>query len=434
MSSSAAMLAAQPTPTRAMCIPAPSSSLKPALTIKASQLAKAHHRVQVPRIIITPPDEPARFSSALPEQTYEKSVLFVPVKTEELGWDEHGLYWNGTYAYPVHQIYDKEGSPIGRRRKGPQGYRFEEYYGNKKPRRPSTSSHMDDTVEEASVRLEEPAPARIQGYNRASTSGQDEQEHIEKPAECDEDEAASPTSPTLSVASDLTETEDSSSVCDDSSSLWSRSGAASDDAESECTSPGVMSPRTDAEEGELSADALSAKLSDLAPTERVSKTTWTSLGTLPSSIVSPSRSSSLPEPSSRNKLDLSNEHRSSSTMIVSSPTEQRRYSTPSAYSSIIQDLVISPFAKQSASPLRSATLPRSRSRSSHAASKPSSVLRPPPPSSWTSSGATRSSSATRSSRRSFPSAPESDFDAGWNFEAQGASLSHHWDHSFANHY
>ncbi|KAI3485078.1 hypothetical protein L1887_51752 [Cichorium endivia] len=98
--------------------------------------------------------------------------------------------------------------------------------------------------------------------------------------------------------------------------------------ESECTSPGVMSPRTDAEEGELSADALSAKLSDLAPTERVSKTTWTSLGTLPSSIVSPSRSSSLPEPSSRNKLDLSNEHRSSSTMIVSSPTEQRRYSTP----------------------------------------------------------------------------------------------------------
>ncbi len=136
-----------------------------------------------------------------------------------------------------------------------------------------------------------------------------------------------------------------------------------------------MSPRTDAEEGELSADALSASYSDLAPTERISKTTWTSLGTLPSSTVSPSRSSSLPEPgrATATQLDLSNEHRSSSTMIVSSPTEQRRYSTPSAYSSIIQDLVISPFAKQSASPLRSATLPRSRSRSSHAASKPSSV-------------------------------------------------------------
>ncbi len=135
---------------------------------QASQLAKAITAFKFQGSSSHRPMSPHASRVHSQKQTYEKSVLFVPVKTEELGWDEHGLYWNGTYAYPVHQIYDKEGSPIGRRRKGPQGYRFEEYYGNKKPRRPSTSSHMDDTVEEASVRLEEPAPARILGYNRAS--------------------------------------------------------------------------------------------------------------------------------------------------------------------------------------------------------------------------------------------------------------------------
>ena len=242
----------------------------------------------VPTILITPPDTPPQYSSSIPEQQYEKSVLFVPVKTEELGWDEHGLYWNGTYAYPVHQIYDKEGQPIGRRRKGPAGYRFEEYYHNKKPRRSalslsSSSSSAaavtaDDTVEEASVRLEEPAPARIQSTPQAVL--QEDHSLATTEAAMDEDELPSPASPTLSLASDLTETEDSSSLCDDSNSLWSRNDADSDDGESRCTSPGAMTPPPmDVDSPTpLAAETLSKKLSEMPAADTVNKTSWLSLG------------------------------------------------------------------------------------------------------------------------------------------------------------
>ncbi|KAI3485077.1 hypothetical protein L1887_51751 [Cichorium endivia] len=178
-----------------MCIPAPSSSLKPALTIKASQLAKAHHRVQVPRIIITPPDEPARFSSALPEQTYEKSVLFVPSRPRN--WAGTSTACTGTAPTPIPSIRSmtRKAPPSGADAKVRRATASKNTTATRSRDAPRRARIWDDTVEEASVRLEEPAPARIQGYNRASTSGQDEQEHIEKPAECDEDEAASPTSP-----------------------------------------------------------------------------------------------------------------------------------------------------------------------------------------------------------------------------------------------
>ena len=413
---------------------------KPVLTIDASNLAKpATLSFVIPTIRITPPDEPPRYSSAIPEQQYEKTVLFVPVKTEELGWDEHGLYWNGTYAYPVHQIYDKEGVPIGRRRKGPHGYRFEEYYDNKKPRRCSQPALSEDTVEEASVRLEEPAPARIEKVSDKVTPP--EQSEL-----VDEDmEIASPTSPTLSVASDMTETEDSSSLCDDSSSLWSRNPE-SDDEESTCTSPGVMSPPMDVDQ-EFQAETLSKKLSDLPSVEpKVTKTSWLSLGTLPSSsTASPSRSQSLPTTriSSNKAKELAATHRASSTPIV----EQRRHSTPSAYSSIIQDLTTSPFSASSSaagnakSPFRSATLPRSSSRTSYAQNK-GSVLRPPPQyasfSSAYSSGRRSSATAAYAS----PSAStgsrlssDVDFSAGWSFETHSAMLDGRWgDDSFASHY
>ncbi|KAJ1033917.1 hypothetical protein NDA16_000125 [Ustilago loliicola] len=239
---------------------------KPILTIDATNFSKpTTPNFAIPTILITPPDETARYSSPIPEQQYEKTVLFVPVKTEELGWEEHGLYWNGTYAYPVHQIYDREGQPIGRRRKGPQGYRFEEYYENKKPRRSSSSqqaSTSDDMeVEEASVRLDEPAPApaRIERSDKVSRSIEEQKIEKEKLSELhvadeEEEDMPSPSSPTLSV----TETEDSASVCDDSSSLWSRNEVESDDEESVCTSPGIMSPPMDVDQ-EFQPETLSKK-------------------------------------------------------------------------------------------------------------------------------------------------------------------------------
>ncbi|SPO28613.1 uncharacterized protein UTRI_04491 [Ustilago trichophora] len=434
MASAAA--AVMPQPVASSSGSAMARNSKPVLTIDAANLVKSTttSSVVVPTILITPPDTPPHYSSAIPEQQYEKSVLFVPVKTEELGWDEHGLYWNGTYAYPVHQIYDKEGRPIGRRRKGPSGYRFEEYYDNKKPRRCSQS---EDAVEEASVRLEEPAPARIE---KAAPPTAEQIESIE-----DEDvDMASPTSPTLSVASDMTETEDSSSFCDDSSSLWSRNQESDDDGESNCTSPGIMSPPVvDSDKRDFEAETLSKKLSDLP--SAVTKNSWVSLGTLPSattaSAASSSRSQSLP--TARKAKELSATHRASSTPIV----DQRRHSTPptSAYSSIIQDLTTSPFssssASKSASPFRSATLPRSSSRSTYSQNR-GSLLRPPPSqySSFSSNASSNNSSGARRANRSSKSssrfiASSEDFSAGWSFESHSALLNENrWDDSFASHY
>ncbi|CBQ68410.1 conserved hypothetical protein [Sporisorium reilianum SRZ2] len=357
---------------------------RPILSIDALQPKPSF---AVPSIVITPPDTPPSYSASVPEQQYEKSVLFVPVKTEELGWDEHGLYWNGTYAYPVHQIYDKEGQPIGRRRKGPHGYRFEEYYHNKRPRRSAPSSSMltpaagEDTVEEASVRLDEPAPASPQ--LRAEEVAMDE------------DELRSPSSPTLSLASDATET--------DASSLWSRC----DDAESRCTSPGTVSPPpmdlVDSRAAEVQAEALSQKLAHL-PAEKVSKTAWLSLGTLPSAAASTSsRSQSLPtarSPRAKPALDT---------------REARRHSTPSAYASIISDLSTSPFASSS-TPNRASTLPRAPSRSAYAHSK-HSLLRPPPQ--YTSFVRTQRSTSASSARRASADTTsrfDPDFAAGWTFE------------------
>nr|CDI54521.1 conserved hypothetical protein [Melanopsichium pennsylvanicum 4] len=270
---------------------APTGALtKPVLKIDPSNLALAPKSLSgftIPTITITPPDSAPQYSSPVPEQTYEKTVLFVPVKTEELGWDEHGLYWNGTYAYPVHEIYDKEGLAIGRRRKGPAGYRFEEYYDAKKPKRSST----DQGVEEANVRLDEPAPARVETAKCVALAEDKVEDRQSEPMK--EEDIVSPTSPTLSVASEMSE--DASSVCDDSASLWSRA----DDDESVCTSPGLMSPPSmDVDRETFAPETLSKKLSDLAPSSPT-KNSWLSLGTLPScsspwSATSSSRPQSLP--------------------------------------------------------------------------------------------------------------------------------------------
>lgn len=405
---------------------------KPILSIDATNLAKP---VVVPTILITPPDAPPHYSSSIPEQQYEKSVLFVPVKTEELGWDEHGLYWNGTYAYPVHQIYNKQGMPIGRRRKGPQGYRFEEYYDNKQPRRCSSqasssfsSALLDDTVEEANVRLEEPAPARIEKLASAAVP----EEHDEASTEAaldEEDDIASPSSPAMSIASDVTETEDGSSLCDDSNSLWSRFDADSDDddAESRCTSPGLMSPPMDLDETTpaLQAETLSKKLSDLDAGDKVAKNTWVSLGTLPSSSSpASSRSQSLPEPRlSRSKpLEISRNHRATSTLIMEPiPNRDSRRHSGSAYTSIIQDLTTSPFASRDKTPYRSATLPRSSSRSGYAAARSgNSLLRPPPQFASNTGREVRKRTSEdwtgKASRGRLAAAAEPDFAAGWTFE------------------
>ncbi|PWN53581.1 hypothetical protein IE53DRAFT_359888 [Violaceomyces palustris] len=111
------------------------------LTASNNEDETPKHKFVVPTIKITRPMNGHKYSTPVPDQRYEKGVLFVPVKTEELGWDENGLYWNGTYAYPINDIYDDEGGVIGRRRNGPDGYRFVELYdGQTKPVRYATTN------------------------------------------------------------------------------------------------------------------------------------------------------------------------------------------------------------------------------------------------------------------------------------------------------
>ncbi|PWZ03664.1 hypothetical protein BCV70DRAFT_209899 [Testicularia cyperi] len=474
------------------CPMMPSNNLRPKLSINSAII----QRPPIPTIVITPPSDAPLFSMATPEQLYDKAVLFVPVKTEELGWDEHGLYWNGTYAYPIHNIYDKEGQPIGRRRKGPLGYRFEEYYEGKKPRRrfgaPRTPEEIEameseildpfmeaetGDVEEASVCLHEPAPAR--GSTSDSSEPQPptqtrsteliEPEPIQLDVDVDVREATpespdsignktaaeirsaeeelrdpgSPISPTLSIVSDATETETASSICDDSSSLWSRSDL-SDSEESACTSPGTTSPTSaaDGKNGMPEPECLSSRLAQVASsTFSPNSRTSLSLGKLPSSSTSSpassSRSRSLPTPRvvSKKPHDFSRSHRATSTFIVplqpapssfsdalcSSPVSASSTllgASSSEYSSIIQDLTSSPFAscpspRKSSPTSYSSTFPRSSRKSS------SSLLRAP---NFSTSAARRHGS----SRRQL----DNEFASGWQFENQSRRLSDSWERTF----
>jgi hypothetical protein len=216
----------------------------------------------IPRITVTPPATAAEYASATPRQVYDKAVLFVPVATGELGWVEGGVYWNGTYAYAMRQIYDTEGRAIGRRRNGPTGCRFEEYYAHAAPRA------------EACVSLAEPVPApgradsddacppskdAVPGVASGSDSAEQDdaayasrQDAAPSPAPVSaKSDGAEPDAPALRHVAEASDAE--SDAESDGGSGWSEG-----DGES-CSSPG-----SDASEG-VGAAALSAKLRALPP-------------------------------------------------------------------------------------------------------------------------------------------------------------------------
>ncbi|EPQ26008.1 uncharacterized protein PFL1_06462 [Pseudozyma flocculosa PF-1] len=206
---------------------------------------KPSHNFTIPKIVITRAPERPRYSEPIPEQTYDKAVLFVPVKTEELSWDAGGLYWNGTYAYPVHTIYSREGDSIGRRRNGPPGYRFSEMFESRPPAPASVgnvacpagenkcASQLGDapegscaaSSEEAEVILEEPAPTPL-----APSDASDEVEVVDSP----------PPSPLPDCSTHEDDCADDGSLCGESEtlSIFSRR----DSADSAATTPGHSTP------------------------------------------------------------------------------------------------------------------------------------------------------------------------------------------------
>jgi len=64
--------------------------------------------IQLPALKLTPPPLPMNKIDPIPEQNLGKNSLYVPLKTEELGWEEGGIYWAGRYSYPVVNLYGGE--------------------------------------------------------------------------------------------------------------------------------------------------------------------------------------------------------------------------------------------------------------------------------------------------------------------------------------
>lgn len=62
----------------------------------------------------------------VPEQDLGSDKLFVPLRTEEIGWEEGGLIWAAKrYCYPTVNLYGGvDDRIIGTYRGGPKGYRF----------------------------------------------------------------------------------------------------------------------------------------------------------------------------------------------------------------------------------------------------------------------------------------------------------------------
>lgn len=84
----------------------------------------------IPAITLTPPDDKHRRSQSLPWQDFtSKSTLYVPVKTEEIGWEEGGLWWHGKFQYREVLLYGGEDDHVvGKYRGGPQGYAYQEIW------------------------------------------------------------------------------------------------------------------------------------------------------------------------------------------------------------------------------------------------------------------------------------------------------------------
>lgn len=80
----------------------------------------------IPSIRLTPPDSRPLMADSVPEQDLGPNMLFVPLKTEEVGWEAGGIIWPAKrYFYPIVNLYGGlDDHVIGTYRGGPEGYRF----------------------------------------------------------------------------------------------------------------------------------------------------------------------------------------------------------------------------------------------------------------------------------------------------------------------
>lgn len=101
-----------------------SSSSSSSRTAASNVVIRGGHII--PSIRLTPPDTRPMTSEIVPEQDLNSNLLFVPLKTEEIGWESGGLIWTAKrYFYPIVNLYaGMDDHVIGTYRGGPEGYRF----------------------------------------------------------------------------------------------------------------------------------------------------------------------------------------------------------------------------------------------------------------------------------------------------------------------
>ncbi|KAK0546961.1 hypothetical protein OC846_004160 [Tilletia horrida] len=130
----------------------------------------AQRTVSIPIIKITPPSEPHRISPRVPPQLLGRTRLYVPLRTEEIGWEPSGLFWAGRYSYPEVGIYGGEDNrQIGSYRGGPDGYRFEKLWDEDQQ-----EAHL--TKQQRMRHFAEPSPQSAAAADAACNSSEDAQD------------------------------------------------------------------------------------------------------------------------------------------------------------------------------------------------------------------------------------------------------------------
>ena len=118
----------------------------PALSVDTSIATVGSVTACIPMLKLTKANDdataPRSGSIRVPEQDLSGQTLYVPLRTEEIGWEEGGIYWQRRYCYPIVHLYgsqsalttgDSNGQDdtdrrIGRYRAGPKGYAFVEWW------------------------------------------------------------------------------------------------------------------------------------------------------------------------------------------------------------------------------------------------------------------------------------------------------------------
>ncbi|CAO1635729.1 unnamed protein product [Parajaminaea phylloscopi] len=198
----------------------------------------------IPAITLTPPDDKPRRSASLPWQDFtSKRTLYVPVKTEEIGWEEGGLWWHGKFHYREVLLYGgQDDHVVGKYRGGPDGYRYQEVWDQA-----GLDHQVPRKIDEPAPQKPKPSVATSPSSSASAKKSSSSTDSVRAHRRSSEDSASSATSSRSASASSRR-----------SSSMSSDSAASSRRASESTVDTAVTSP-CDTPVERLSMSTLSGK-------------------------------------------------------------------------------------------------------------------------------------------------------------------------------